>query len=271
MNYYQALNLENNLEELLLNYFVFCIVYFLVFFLISVLRDDYSSVDSGWSIGIVLSTLLTYYFKTEAQTFYSKIIIFLVFIWGARLSLHRLVRNIRDGEDFRYQNLRIKWPKFFKTQIFFKVFLVQAILQFVVILPLIVGLNSPLPKIKFRFSLGIIVFIIGFAIESISDFQLFSFKSLKKNHKKVLSSGMWKWCRHPNYLGEITLWWGIFLCCYTKNYKWIYTGPMMLTLFIAKISGVPLIERRFSHNKDYQLYKDRTGSIFPISKKPHSD
>ena len=113
--------------------------------------------------------------------------------------------------------------------------------------------------------IGGLVFCLGLVIETIADFQLARFKQ-KSSKEEVLSHGLWAISRHPNYLGEILVWWGLGLIAYQPSTWWVLLSPLLVTLLLRYVSGVPLLEDRYNSNPDYTAYKKSTPSIFPSFK-----
>ncbi len=112
--------------------------------------------------------------------------------------------------------------------------------------------------------LGILVWLKGFFFESVSDFQLSSF--IKKRHDKleIMKSGLWKFSRHPNYYGEILQWWGIWLIAIGLPYGfWAIISPLTISLLIFFVSGVPILEKKYKSNENYQKYAQKTSILIP--------
>ena len=116
--------------------------------------------------------------------------------------------------------------------------------------------------------IGTLIWVFGFLFESIGDKQLRIFISDPKNKGHVMSTGLWKFTRHPNYFGEVTQWWAIGIIGLTVRYGWLgLIGPAVITFLIVKVSGVPLLEARYADNPEYQAYKLRTSKLFPLPSK----
>ena len=116
--------------------------------------------------------------------------------------------------------------------------------------------------------LGTLLWFFGFLFESIGDKQLKNFLGETKNKGHVMNKGLWKYSRHPNYFGEVTQWWAIGVIALTFSYGWLgLIGPVVITFLIVKVSGVPLLEAKYSNNPDYQAYKLRTSMLIPLRSK----
>ncbi len=190
----------------------------------------------------------------------------LVTIWGLRLFLYLSWRNIGKGEDFRYQEFRRNfgaerywWFSYFQT------FLLQGALIMIVSLPLL-GVNSQTnsDSLNWLDYLGILVFIIGFVFEAGGDFQLARFKKNPDNKGKVLSTGFWKYTRHPNYFGDSAVWWSFGIFSIAAGSYWPAIGSVFMTLLIIKVSGVAILEKSLNNTKpQYRDYIQKTSSFFP--------
>jgi steroid 5-alpha reductase family enzyme len=116
--------------------------------------------------------------------------------------------------------------------------------------------------------IGVCIWLFGFLFEAIGDFQLLRFKRDPANRGKIMTSGVWCYSRHPNYFGEVTLWWGIFLICISvPGSWWTIVGPLTITYLILQVSGTPMLERRYADNPEYAEYIRRTSSFFPFRPK----
>jgi steroid 5-alpha reductase family enzyme len=113
---------------------------------------------------------------------------------------------------------------------------------------------------------GALIFAIGFLMEAISDNQLQTFRDLPNKPKgSIITSGLWKYSRHPNYFGEALLWWGLYLItCGVKNGFLTFFSPLIITLLLRYVSGVPLLEKHFKNNVKFQEYAKVTSIFIPM-------
>ncbi|MCU0579062.1 MAG: DUF1295 domain-containing protein, partial [Desulfobacterota bacterium] len=101
--------------------------------------------------------------------------------------------------------------------------------------------------------------------EARGDFQLAQFKKDPANRGKIIQHGLWRYSRHPNYFGEVTLWWGIYLLALSAGGAWwTIIGPLTITFLILKVSGIPLLEKKYVNNAAFQEYARRTSAFFPL-------
>ena len=113
--------------------------------------------------------------------------------------------------------------------------------------------------------IGIVVWAIGFLFESIGDFQLARFKRIPENDNRVMDRGLWRYTRHPNYFGDFLVWWGLWLVAAAEPAaRWTIISPVIMSIFLLRISGVPMLESALRKTKDgYTDYVKRTRAFFP--------
>ncbi len=240
------------------------LAYFFIFFVIAQIVHNNSIVDIAWGLGFVLvgaySLIIEGYFTTRGL-----LVVLLVALWGPRLAYYIGLRNIGKPEDYRYVNFRKRWGnKFPKVKAFFHVFFLQGVLMYVISLPIIVINKSTETGLRWIDFIGIVIWVIGYVFEVVGDYQLKQFKANPKNKGKIIESGLWKFTRHPNYFGEATMWWGIFfLASSVENGFPTVVSPIVITLLLLFVSGVPLLEKKYKDHRDYQNYAKRTSKFFP--------
>ena len=230
---------------------------------VSVKLQDASIADVAWGPGILLLAL-TYYFTSNGSPVRAGLTLVLVAIWALRLAAHLYMRNQIQGEDFRYEMLRSRAGPSWWWFSYFRVFLLQAALAWIVSIPIYFAIVSIVPHTLTMVDyLGILVFAAGFAFEAISDEQLRRFRAQPRNVKLVLETGVWQYTRHPNYFGEALLWWGLGLIGAATGGMVGLIGPALLTYFLMNVSG-PLLERSLKRNKRaYENYITTTSPFLP--------
>ena len=121
--------------------------------------------------------------------------------------------------------------------------------------------------------IGALVWMQGFLFEAVGDWQLRKFikkqskkkKSRKKGSKKIMTSGLWKYTRHPNYYGEISQWIGLFIMVIgLESWPIAILSPALIMFLLLKVSGITLLEKRYEDNKAYQRYKKKTSALIPL-------
>jgi steroid 5-alpha reductase family enzyme len=252
------------LNSIYFHLFLLVLLYFSLFFVIAVLKKDNSIVDIGWGLGYVYTANMALYL-TNNYNLRSFIITFIVTIWGLRLSYHIFKRNMGKGEDFRYAEWRKNWDNFYLTS-FLRVFMLQGVLLFIISTPIIKIISSPYQGLKIIDFIGLLLWGIGFAFETAADKQLQEFKSLSESEKDghVLKSGVWKYTRHPNYFGDALVWWGFYTIALAVSGGLIFVfSPLIMTFLLRFVSGVPLLEKHYADNEEYQKYAEKTNIFFP--------
>lgn len=233
--------------------------------IISVIKKDVSIVDSAWSLMFVAGAAVLLQFSEMSLR--SEIIFILLVIWAGRLSAHITLRSWGEDEDHRYQAIRNKYQPYFAIKSFFIIFVFQAILASIVILPVGYALLGDARWNNLDY-LALILVIIGIGYESIADYQLYRFKKDQKNKGKVLDTGLWKYSRHPNYFGEALIWWGFFLFAASQGNLIAIISPLLMTFLLLKFSGVGLMEVDISDRRPtYRQYIESTNAFFPGFKK----
>ena len=244
-----------------------CIFSFMsLMFIIAQLKRDNSVVDVGWGLGFIIVTAVTYFVYGD-ERFHQKIIVYLVIVWGLRLSVFICTRNWGKPEDFRYANWRKEWGKNVVWRSFLQVFMLQGAIMFINLLPVIV-MNTDVSinkAYKSLYPIGTAVWCIGFFFEALGDWQMYMFKT-DTHHRKihVMNRGLWRYTRHPNYFGEALMWWGIFLLAIPSG-KWYLSvlSPITITFLLLRVSGVTMLEKKYEGDDEYSKYKQETSAFFP--------
>jgi steroid 5-alpha reductase family enzyme len=188
----------------------------------------------------------------------------LVSVWAARLAWHILARH--RGEDPRYRAMRDAHGPAFWWQSLFLVFWLQGLIAWVVAMPLFQVARSAAPPLWTAWDVaGLVLFAIGFTLETVGDWQLARFRRDPANRGRVLDRGLWRYTRHPNYFGDATLWWGFFAFAAATPAGWMtLVSPTVMTVLLLKVSGVTLLERNLEASKPaYRAYVQRTSAFVP--------
>lgn len=238
-------------------------------FILSVVKKRNDIADIAWGLGFVLMAWLS--FLIAGYSFKTLLVNSLVTVWGIRLAWHIYHRNKNKPEDSRYLEWRKTW-KIFYLRSFFQVYLLQGIFLYLISLPVIFINHS----ISYGFGIldviGFIVWGIGFYFETTGDKQLKEFISNPANKGKLMDKGLWQYTRHPNYFGEVTQWWGIFLIALSVPGSFFtIVGPLTITILILFVSGVPLLEKKYAGRPDFERYKKRTSVFFPLPPNRYED
>jgi steroid 5-alpha reductase family enzyme len=237
--------------------------------LVSLVRRDASVVDPFWGTGFVLVVWLS---CLQAGTYGCRPLLLAVLttVWGLRISSYLLWRNWGRGEDRRYRAMREKHGSRFWLVSLGTVFLLQGAILWFVSLPLQAGVGQPAPAALWWLDLvGCGLWTQGFAFEVVGDWQLARFTSDPDNRGRVLDRGLWRYTRHPNYFGDFCVWWGLFLVAAAAGAWWTLPSPLLMSLLLMRVSGVPLLERDIAERRaGYADYVARTSAFFPAPPRP---
>lgn len=242
-------------------------------FLVAHRLKRYDLIDSAWGmtfvvIAVAWVVVLRPYHPENRSI--SRLIVALIAIWAIRLSGHIFARFLSSSqEDKRYIELRSTWKSRGGFTVYRKIYMTQALLATLISLPVLVVLltatgRSTSTEISSVVLCGIGVWVIGIVVEALSDYQLKLFVRDKNNRGKTMRSGLWKYSRHPNYFGEVLLWWGIGIFSAGVSSSIIgLVGPALLTYLIVYISGIPPAEARAAKRADWADYARRTSVLIP--------
>jgi steroid 5-alpha reductase family enzyme len=240
----------------------------LLVWLLSIPLKDVSIVDIFWGLGFVLVAWVTFAQTGDTSELLLPV---LVTIWGLRLAGYLLYRNWGESEDKRYAEMREKHGSRFPLVSLFTVFGLQAVVMWVVSLPLQGGVGQPILNNALLYA-SIAVWAAGLFFEAVGDWQLAAFKADPSNEGEVLDSGLWRYTRHPNYFGDFCVWWGHFGIAISAGAPWwTVVGPVVMSITLLKFSGVGLLEKTLEKSKPgYRDYIERTSAFIPLPpEKPH--
>ncbi|MBY0538915.1 DUF1295 domain-containing protein [Patescibacteria group bacterium] len=239
-------------------------VYVTIWFGISYALKRSDVADIAWGLGIALVGLVASLLQTTA-TERMTLLLLLVAIWGIRLSARIYLKNKNKKEDPRYTLLSEKWGKWTLLIRYLQVFLLQGALMIVIGYPFIHASVYDTGGVGLLALLGLVVWVIGFLFEAIGDSQLDAFLKKPENKGKIMRYGLWKYSRHPNYFGEVTMWWGIFIILLEIPFGiFAVISPLMITFLILKVSGIPMLEKTFEGNPEFEEYKKTTSAFLPF-------
>jgi steroid 5-alpha reductase family enzyme len=231
--------------------------------LLSLRLKDASIIDIFWAPGFALLAWASALTAGAPMGARGWLVLDLVTIWGLRLGLHILLRH--KGEDHRYAKMRAKFGARWWWWSLFQVFWLQALLLWIISLPLqaAVGSATPLGAVD---CLGAVMAVAGLVIEGLADRQLTRFRDDASNTGKVMDRGLWAWSRHPNYFGDALMWWGYFLIGFGASHAWwLVLSPIAMTVLLLRVSGVSLLEETIVERRPaYAGYIRRTSAFIPL-------
>ena len=208
-----------------------------------------------------VSSVLFIFFKSntvESINLGSLALSTFVIIWSLRLGTFLFLRIKKEGKDRRFNEIKKSFSWFFMT------FSLSGMWVTICSICALTGIANGI-IFSSTTIIGIIIFIIGFTIEIIADSQKTKFRANDDNKDKFISSGLWKYSRHPNYLGEIILWLGISLISFSSLEGFQYVtliSPIFTYLLLVNVSGINLLEKsgkkKWGHLESYKIYKKNT-------------
>ncbi len=222
-------------------------------------------VDAGWAMGLAILALA---YAWAAPGFLQRRIIVgaLGGIWALRLGLYLTFdRVIGKPEDGRYLALREKWGDRADRN-FFLFFQAQATWDVLFSLPFLAVAFNPRPALGVTDALGVLVWLVAVAGESVADRQLARFRENPENSGKVCNRGLWRYSRHPNYFFEWIHWFAYIFLSIGSPYLWLaIMGPVVMGIFLFKITGIPYTEQQaiLTRGDAYREYQQTTSVFIP--------
>ena len=236
--------------------------------LLSVVKRDVSIVDGVWSLLILVSALVGSWLL-DGPAGVSHAAFLLLAAWALRLSLHIIWRGWGEPEDHRYQVIRARNQPNFALKSLYLVFALQAVLAWIVSLPLIAISQAGMEQVVFPWLMnaGLVLAALGLVYEAVADWQLAAFKRDPASRGQVMNRGLWRYSRHPNYFGEFCVWWGLFAAAIGVagvTAAWAVLSPLLMSMLLMKVSGVPMLENGMAERRPgYRDYVLGTNEFFP--------
>jgi len=228
--------------------------------------ERYYDLTGGLTYLAIVSFSLWVGSQSESPSLREWIVSLLVVIWALRLSSFLYLRIQRTGKDGRFDQLKTSPIRFLVP------WTIQGLWVFLTMIVVIV-INSqanPAPALGIWDAMGMSLWLLGFVIEVTADNQKTAFNAESNNQGKWIDRGLWSYCRHPNYLGEILLWTGIAcfgVPCFTGLERVAWISPLFVYVLLTKISGIPILERRalekWGNQVEFQNYRERTPALLP--------
>lgn len=239
---------------------ILLVVYLATMVAIVQIKQDTSIANFVWGGGCLLVALYTF-FMGNMYLVRHVILTTLIVFWAGRLILYVYLRY--HGTDPRFQSWKQKGGYALLINIGY-IFGLQALLMVIMSAPIVlinISTNLGLTSLDY---VGIVLWLIGYYFEAVSDYQLFTFTRNPANKGKVMRYGLWRYSRHPNYFGEVTMWWGLFLIALSvDNGIYAIVAPATITFLLLFVTGIPWVEEAMKNNPEYQDYKQHTSIFIP--------
>ena len=189
-------------------------------------------------------------------------------LWALRLGAFLFLRIHKEGADKRFTEIKTNFWRFAVS------WTLQGLWVFFTLCPVLIVVASPAWHYTTAWTLvGAAFWAVGFTIEIVADWQKRLFRAAPQNAGQFIQSGLWAKSRHPNYVGEMLLWFGVFIMCVPMLQGWQWVGivsPFFIVLLLTRVSGVPLLEasadKRWGQDATYLAYKAKTPVLWPWGK-----
>lgn len=225
-------------------------------------------VDVYWGAGFIVIGAI-YALRSDQLNLYQLLFFGMIAVWAIRLSFYLIARfAAHTSEDQRYAAMRTIGGKSFWWASLPKIFLLQALVMWIIASPLhtalILSTVEPIGEILLGF--GVALFCFGLVFETVADHQLARFKSSNPAPTKLLRSGLWAWSRHPNYFGEALIWWGLGLYALALTGSFVsLLGPLVLTIVLVGVTGrITDTHMQQSRGAAFSQYKLEISAILPL-------
>ncbi|MDX2012793.1 MAG: DUF1295 domain-containing protein [Myxococcaceae bacterium] len=228
--------------------------------LLSLRLKDSSIVDLFWGAGFVVIAWLSMWLHSPSPRGW--LVAGLVSLWGLRLSVYLTWRNHGRGEDPRYAAMRAKAGAAWPLRSLFVVFGFQGLLMWLISMPVQFAIRS-LGDVGWLDAVATALVLIGVTFETVGDLQLARFKANPANKGQIITSGLWRYTRHPNYFGDAVTWCGLACFGIAAGVWPTVLSAGVMTFLLMRVSGVPMLESAMKHRPGYAEYVARTSAFFP--------
>jgi steroid 5-alpha reductase family enzyme len=245
---------------------ILVLAYLALMFTIIEVKQDASIGNFTWG-GMVLLIAIYTFFAASSYLPRQILATALIFMWCSRLATYAYLRY-RKGADPRFVQWKEQKGALSHLFDFGWIFILNGFMG-TVMSAIIITINTQLSgPLNWLDGLAVVLWLIGFYFESVSDYQLYVFRKDPNNKDKILSTGLWRYSRHPNYFGEIVMWWSMYLIALSMPYGYLtIITPGAITISLLFVTGIPWLEKAMASNPEYQEYKKRTSILIPMPPK----
>ncbi len=252
--------------------FLLCLLFTTFVFSLALKKQNNSIMDIAYGLCFIFTSLVLSYITVSQKHFplISLLILSLILVWGTRLSYRIYKRNKNKEEDFRYAVWRVEWSKkgklYFILRSYFQIFVLQAFIVSLVLLPFTLSLNTI--KLGILTVIGTLLWALGFFFEAVGDAELDSFITQRNKHgQKFLTTGLFAYTRHPNYFGESMMWLGLSIISISGGATLlVFLSPLLITSLLLFVSGIPMVEKRWHGIPEWEIYAKKTRAFLPLPK-----
>ena len=235
--------------------------------LVSLYLDRVSTAKYSWSIMLAAATL------AHAQSLGTNgpvevALVIMVVVWAVRLAVFLLVRDRNQPEDRRYRMMRKRYSPNFGFKSFYLIFMSQAVLAWLLssifAIVLKTAADSQVQWGIYHYA-GVALWTFGLCFEGLADRQLYAFNRQVIKQSHTLSTGLWRYSRHPNYFGECCVWWAWFIFAIPSGDAAVLLAPLLMTVMLARVTGINLVQLDIvTRRPDYASYQKSTSILIPM-------
>ena len=234
-----------------------------IIFIFSLILKTASVYDPYWSVQPIV--ILTFFFIGKQFSLVRLLILIIVCIWGVRLTANwaYTFTNLLY-QDWRYTMLKDKTKKLYPIVNFLGIHLFPTIVVYLCVLPAVFVMEMEIMQNVWSIII-LLISLFAIILQGTADYQMHTYR--KHRNTTFIRTGLWKNCRHPNYLGEILMWWGVGLSSILalNGYCYLLIGTIVNTLMFLFIS-IPMADKRMSKKEGFEEYKKQTRMLIPIKK-----
>jgi len=235
--------------------------------LVSLYLDRVSTAKYSWSIMLAAATLI-YAQSLGSNGPVEVALVIMVVVWALRLAVFLLVRDRNQPEDRRYRMMRKRYSPNFGFKSFYLIFMSQAVLAWLLssifAIVLQTAADSQMQWGIYHYA-GVALWTFGLCFEGLADRQLYAFNRQVIKQSHTLSTGLWRYSRHPNYFGECCVWWAWFIFAIPSGDAAVMLAPLLMTVMLARVTGINLVELDIvTRRPDYASYQKSTSILIPM-------
>jgi steroid 5-alpha reductase family enzyme len=243
----------------IIHYLLIALTFNLIMFLFAYKFKTDKLTDLSYALTFIFLIVLCFILGDFSRI--KLILVLMVLLWAFRLGIFLFIRIRKIKKDRRFDGIRENFLKFFSFWFF------QGITVWIILLPSLMFLNSS-ARISLLSWIGFAIWFIGLTIETFSDLQKYQFNKDNKEDKWI-STGLWKYSRHPNYFGEILFWLGVYLFTFSSLTSiqkiFAFNSPVFIAILLIFITGLPKLEKyadkKWGKLKEYKEYKRKTSIL----------